>query len=193
MRRIGVVAIGASAGGVQALARISAALPPDFGPAVLVVLHLPPDADGETFAGTFGAHCALPVYVPDAGEPVRRGAIGLAPPGYHLHVERDRALALSLDEPVRWSRPSVDVLFESAARAYGDEALAIVLSGANDDGADGARAVRAAGGLCWVQAPHDAGMPMMPRAALERAGADAVLPLASIADALRRRDWGAIR
>lgn len=190
---VSVVAIGASAGGVPALVRIASALPAGFAPAVLVVLHVPPDARGEHFAATIGARCALPTYVPDAGEPVRAGAVGLAPPGYHLHVERDRALALSLDEPVCWSRPSVDVLFESVARAYRAEALAIVLSGANGDGAEGARRVRASGGRCWVQAPDDAAMPAMPRAAIERAGADAVLPAAAIADALCRRDWAATR
>jgi two-component system chemotaxis response regulator CheB len=189
MRRVAMVAIGASAGGVSAVGSLVAALPAAFDPAVLVVLHLPERASAESFAAAIGARAALPLYVPESGEPVRAGAIGLAPPGYHLHVERDRTFSLSLDAPVCWARPSIDVLFESVARAYGEQALAVVLTGANHDGAEGAAAVREAGGLCWVQSPGDAEMDAMPRAALARAGADAVLPLRALALAIGRRDW----
>src|SRR4051812_13580003 len=107
----------------------------------------------------------------------------LAPPGYHLLVD-DRHLALSVDPAVRHSRPSIDVLFDSAARSYGPRAVGVVLTGANDDGARGLATLRRRGGYAIVQDPAGAEVPQMPRAALHHAGADAVLALAAIPPAL---------
>jgi two-component system chemotaxis response regulator CheB len=108
----------------------------------------------------------------------------IAPAGYHLLVESEKTFALSLDEPVNFSRPSIDVLFESAAYAYRDRALAIVLTGANADGAQGLRIVRALGGAGWVQDPASAAASAMPTAAIARAGADRIMTLNDMAQAL---------
>jgi two-component system chemotaxis response regulator CheB len=105
------------------------------------------------------------------------GHVYVAPPDYHLLVEDRRSLALSVDEPVLFSRPSIDVLFESAADAFGADVLAILLTGASTDGSNGIAAIRAAGGHAWVQDPGDAEASYMPAAAIAHAGADAVLTL----------------
>jgi two-component system chemotaxis response regulator CheB len=115
---------------------------------------------------------------------VQGGCVYLAPPDYHLLLEKERTLALSRDDPVNFSRPSIDVLFESAAHAYGAALLGIVLTGANADGAEGLHAIRSAGGRAWVQSPSDALAQAMPAAAIERAGADLVLPVHDMAERL---------
>ena len=170
------VVIGASAGGVQALQALLGALSADFAPALLVVLHLSPGRESR-LAELLDAGCALPVAEAEDKQPVRGGTVTLAPPDYHLLVEPDGTLALSVDEPVLFSRPAIDPLFESAAAAYGTRLLALLLTGASYDGSAGLAAVRARGGQAWVQDPGSASVPTMPAAALAHAGADAVLTL----------------
>jgi two-component system chemotaxis response regulator CheB len=180
---IQAIAIGASAGGVDALAILLEALPERFKPAILVVVHIPGDRP-SMLADLFGASCRLPVREALDKEPVAPGTIYFAPPDYHLLVEKDKSLSLSHDAPVAFSRPSIDVLFESAALAYGPALLGIVLTGANSDGADGLAAVRRAGGHAWVQEPKDAVAGAMPSAAIARAGADLVVPMRDMAERL---------
>jgi two-component system chemotaxis response regulator CheB len=175
--------IGASAGGVEAISLLLAALPAQFGLAVLIVIHLPATND-NLLLSVLRPRCALPVVEGADKESIERGTVYLAPPGYHMLVEPDRTLALSLDAPVNYSRPSIDVLFESAAFAYRDRLIGIVLTGANADGADGLARIRAFGGQAWVQDPQTAAASAMPAAALERAGADRVLSLPDMATAL---------
>lgn len=170
------IVVGASAGGIAALTRLLAAPRASFRPAVLVVLHLPPNRP-SVLQRVFGERCALPVREAVDKDPIDVGTVYLAPPDYHLQVEPDRTVSLSFDEPVNYSRPSIDVLFESAAHAYGASLLGIVLTGASADGAAGLRAVRACGGRAWVQDPVDAEVPLMPESALAVAGADDVLTL----------------
>jgi len=122
---------------------------------------------------------------PDDKEPVGRG-IWFAAPDYHLMIEADRTFAFSIERPVNFSRPSVDVLFESAAAAYGPALVAVVLTGASSDGANGARAVRDAGGVVIVQSPETAEAPVMPRSAIERARPQGVGTVAEIASLLRQ-------
>jgi two-component system chemotaxis response regulator CheB len=112
---------------------------------------------------------------------IEAGTVYVAPPGYHLLVEKDRSLSLSNEEEVHYSRPSIDVLFESAADAYGDKLVGIVLTGANDDGAAGLRAVVEAGGTAIVQQPALAYSPVMPQAALRACPAAQVMSLDMIA------------
>ncbi|CAG4895349.1 Protein-glutamate methylesterase/protein-glutamine glutaminase 2 [Paraburkholderia gardini] len=169
-----MVAIGASAGGVEVLRELLAALPGSFAPAVMIVMHLVPDVPSY-LVQTFSYRSALPVIEPDAGERILAGRIHVAPPGYHMLVENDRTVALSTEAAVRHSRPSIDVLFESAAWVYRERLLGILLSGANDDGVHGLATVRAMGGLAWVQTPETAASPEMPRAAIERGVVDEVL------------------
>jgi two-component system chemotaxis response regulator CheB len=172
-RRYDLVVIGGSAGGIEVLNVLLAALPARFAPAVMIVTHLP--ADSPSYLVPALAHgCALPVLEPDAGELILPGRVHVAPAGYHMLVEVDRTVALSTDAAVRFSRPSIDVLFESAAQVYGERLLAILLSGANDDGAHGLERVRAFGGTAWVQEPDSAGAPEMPCAAIARGAADAI-------------------
>jgi two-component system chemotaxis response regulator CheB len=172
-RGFDLVVIGGSAGGIEVLNVLLGALPADFAPAVMIVTHLPPDTPSY-LVHAFAHRCALPVLEPDAGERIMPGRVHVAPPGYHMLVEVDRTVALSTDAAVRFSRPSIDVLFESAAPVYGERLLAILLSGANDDGVQGLTRVRAQGGTVWVQAPDTASSPAMPRAAIESGAADSI-------------------
>ncbi len=186
------IVIGGSAGALVALEAILPALPPECPLLVAIVLHVLPTRP-SLLASVLGARCPLPVKEAEDKESVRAGTIFLAPPGYHLLIERDRTFALSVDEPVHYSRPSIDVLFESAADAYGARVAGVILSGANQDGARGLAAIKARGGLGIVQSPDDAQVRYMPDAALAAVRADHVLArgalgalLAKLAVAARR-------
>lgn len=176
---IEAVVIGGSAGAVTALGSILSELPASF-PAVLVVLHIPPTTP-SLLVEVFAPSCRMRVCEPDAFDPVESGSVYFAPPDYHLLVERDRRCALSIAPPVHFSRPSVDVLFESAAAAYGCALAAVVLTGASEDGAAGLRAVHAAGGIAFVQEPASAEASIMPRSALAAVPSARVVRLPEIA------------
>lgn len=163
---IKAVAIGASAGAVQALLAILPALPARFSLPILVVVHVPPDRD-NALAPLLQSKCRIAVKEAEDKEPIEGGAIYLAPSDYHLLVETQRTLALSTDELVNYSRPSIDALFESAADAYGSELVGVILTGANHDGAAGLKAVKDAGGVAIVEDPTGAYATAMPLAALE--------------------------
>lgn len=179
-----LVVIGASAGGVSALQHVLRALPAELSAPVLVVLHLPRDRPSQ-IAGLLDPGCALQVREAEDKQPLQAGTVTFAPPDYHLLVESRQAIALSMDAPVLFSRPAIDPLFESAAAVFGTGVLAILLTGASSDGSEGVAAVRDAGGQAWLQCPDEAEVPTMPASALERAGADAVLPLALICECLK--------
>jgi two-component system, chemotaxis family, protein-glutamate methylesterase/glutaminase len=158
------VVIGASAGALEALSVILPALPPEFPLPLMIVVHMPPDRR-SVLAELFQAKCRISVREADDKEPLSGGTAYFAPPDYHLLVEADKSLSLSSDEPVLYSRPSIDVLFESAADAYGPALIAVVLSGANEDGAAGLKAVVKAGGTPIVQSLDGAFATAMPQAA----------------------------
>lgn len=179
-----VVVVGASAGGVSALQALLAALPADLDLPVLVVLHLPRDRPSR-IVDLLDVRCPLPVREAEDKQPLLPGTVTFAPPDYHLLVEDAASLALSVDAPVLFSRPAIDPLFESAAEVFGNGVLAILLTGASNDGSAGVAAVRAAGGHAWIQCPDDAFSPVMPASALAHAGADVVLPLSSICTRLQ--------
>ena len=181
--RVDAVVIGASAGGVEALCGLLGALAPDTRPAIFVVLHLPRERP-SLLAGIFQARCALPVCEPEDKQPVRAGTVYVAPPDYHLLLDDGPSLALSCDEPVNFSRPAIDVLFESAADCYRERLLAVILTGGNQDGAAGLAAVGRAGGLTVVQEPQSAQVSFMPASALARHPASHVLVLEQIAELL---------
>ena len=182
---IRLVVIGGSAGGVAALGTLLPALPADFGLPVVVILHLPPSRS-SLLANLFSPKCRLPVIEAYDKAPLEPGHIYFSPPDYHLMIERDLTFGLSVDGPVNFSRPSIDVLLESAASSIGEGVLAVILTGTNADGARGMKAVRDAGGVGWVQDPESAQSPTMPRAALHLGGADAILQLDEMAQALCR-------
>ena len=176
--------IGASAGALEALSTVLPALPADVALPVLVVVHVPPD-DKSLLAPLLQARCAIRVVEAEDKAPIEKGTAYIAPPDYHLLVERDRTIALSSEEPVHFSRPSIDVLFETAADAYGETLLALVLTGANSDGAAGAARIERGGGRVIVQAPQTASARAMPDAAIAACANAHVLPLAEIGAYIR--------
>jgi two-component system chemotaxis response regulator CheB len=173
------VAIGASAGGIDALFTVLGGLRPPMQAAIVIVLHLPENRESR-LAEVFASRVGVPVEEAQPHAPVRPGIVFIAPPGYHLLVEKDRTFSLSCDPPVLFSRPSIDVMMESCAEAYGPGLLGIVLTGANEDGAQGLARVKACGGLAAVQDPHEALHPTMPEAAIAAAHPDFVLSLAGL-------------
>ncbi len=186
-RRLRAVVIGASAGAVEALSVILSALPAGFRPPVLIVVHLPADRT-SIMAELFQNRCRIPVREADDKEPIDGGGIFFAPPDYHLLVESPERLSLSADEAVNYSRPSIDVLFESAAEVFSRDLVGIILTGANRDGAAGFKAIADQGGTLLVQSPETALSPEMPLAALEECPQARVLGLEEIASWLVERD-----
>ncbi len=179
-----VIAIGASAGAVDALAAILPALPAQFPYPILVVVHIREDRD-SMLVELFRRQCALDIREAEDKLPLEDGVVYFAPPDYHLLVEADGWLALSVDEPVNFSRPSIDVLFESAAQAFGDRLVGVVLTGANQDGAHGLRSIIDAGGRAIVQDPSSAYAATMPQAAIAACPEAQPMSLEQIATYLR--------
>lgn len=178
------VVIGTSAGGLAALSRLVSGLSSHFPLPILVVQHVPAGTPTQ-LAEIFQRKTGLRVKEADEKEALRPATLYFAPPGYHLLLESDRSLSLSQDDAVHFSRPSIDVLFESAADALGPALLGILLTGANEDGAAGLAAIHHAGGLTIVQDPAEAEVGTMPRAALQRFAPDYLLPLRDIHQLLR--------
>jgi two-component system chemotaxis response regulator CheB len=177
------VVIGGSAGAIEALSVILTTLPVGYPLAVLIVVHLPPDTK-SALAELFSVKCRVEVKEAEDKELIRPGVVYFAPPNYHLLVETDGAVSLSCDDPVLYSRPSIDVLFESAADAYGAELIGIILTGANSDGAKGLRRVSEAGGMAIAQNPNTAEVGTMPAAAIEACPKARSLALSEIANLL---------
>jgi two-component system chemotaxis response regulator CheB len=182
MTDIEIVAVGASLGGLQAMQSLLRGIPASFEVAVLIAQHRRADP-ASMLVELLQKHCALPVSEPEDKTPIERGHVYVAPSDYHLLVE-DKHVALSVDPPVCYARPSIDVLFESVADAYGPAAVGVILTNSNEDGAAGARAIKRAGGQLIVQDPDTAESPVGPRAVLALTEVDAILPIESIADAL---------
>lgn len=178
------VVIGASAGAFDALSAILPLLPSNFRLPVMIVVHLPPDKR-SLMAELFRQKCQLPVEEVEDKQPIVRGTIYFAPPDYHLLVERGGSFSLSKDEPILYSRPSIDVLFESASDIFGAGLIAVVLTGANEDGAKGLRCVGDAGGTTIIQDPKTAFVPTMPEAALRSCPGARILTLDAISQYLR--------
>jgi two-component system, chemotaxis family, protein-glutamate methylesterase/glutaminase len=174
-----LVIVGASWGGLDAIARLLGDLPRNLPAPVVVVQHRGADSRGGTLETILGARGGLPVREIDDKDEFEPGAAYVAPADYHLLVERG-SFALTVDERVQYSRPSIDVAFESAADAYGQRLIAVLLTGAGEDGAAGMLAVRARGGITVVQDPATAEMPAMPQAAVDAEAAVKVMPLEEI-------------
>lgn len=178
-RPMAAIVMGVSAGGLTALQLILPHLPAGFSLPVMIVQHRASDHGGFLVAHLDRA-CAVDVREAGMNTPLRAGTVYLAPANYHLLVEDEDTLALSIDPPVNYARPAVDVLFESAADVFREGLLAVVLTGANSDGSRGAAKVKALGGLVAVQDPATAEADAMPKAALQAAQVDYVLPLDKI-------------
>ncbi len=174
----GVVVIGSSLGGLEAVSTVLAALPEGFPLPILIAQHRAtvPPSDGELQA-IWQRHTSLVVCDAEDKAPIVPGHVYVAPPDYHLMIEAPGLLALSTEGPVLWARPSIDVLFETAAEAYGDSVIGVMLTGASADGSQGLRAIRARGGCALVQEPTSAACDVMPRAALAATSVNHVLGL----------------
>ncbi len=190
MNGVRAVVIGASAGGVAALFQVLGTLPSAFAIPVLCVLHLPDDRHSQ-LAGVMQRRLHRPVCEARDKERIRCGQIYVAGPGYHLSVERDLTLSLSQEEPVHFSRPAIDFLFISAADAYGDGLLGVLLTGANEDGARGLAYIKNNGGRTIVQDPRDAQVALMPEAALALHQPDHILTLSGIGQLLATLEYSA--
>lgn len=182
---IQAIVMGGSAGAIEALNTVLPALPRDFPIPVAVVLHVLPTKP-SLLTNVLKPLCAMKVKEAEDKEPLMASTIYIAPPNYHLLIERQRTTSLSCDALVHYSRPSIDVLFESAADAYGSRLLGVLLSGANQDGVQGLAAITKRGGLSVVQSPETAAVDTMPQAALHAFDPTHVLPLSEIAPFLIR-------
>jgi two-component system, chemotaxis family, protein-glutamate methylesterase/glutaminase len=175
-RTFRAVVMGVSSGGLEALKVLVPALRPDFEVPVLIVQHLSAQADSYLIT-RLDEVSGLTVKEAEDKEILQAGVVYVAPPDYHLLVEADGSLTLSVDPKVNFSRPSVDVLFESASDAFADKLVGVILTGANQDGAKGLARIKRRGGLAIVQSPESAQADAMPRAALKSTNVDHVLPL----------------
>jgi len=179
MKPYELVAIGASWGGMQAISTLLEGIREHRELVIVIAQHRHPES-GRELREAFQSRTPLRVRDAEDKDVLEPGNVYLAPPDYHLLVEREGTLALSTEARVNYARPSIDVLFESAADAYGERCIGIVLTGANEDGAAGLRRIKDLGGVAIVQDPSDAERPEMPAAAIAANGADVVLPLAEI-------------
>jgi two-component system chemotaxis response regulator CheB len=179
-RNYQAVVIGASTGGMEALKTILPVLPANFQVPVMIAQHISPYSENY-MARYFAEVCRLTVKEADEKEKVKPGTVYIAPPNYHLLVEKDWTLSLSVDPKVNYARPSIDVLFETAADAFADRLIGVVLTGANRDGSCGIRKVKDLGGLVIVQDPETSVADSMPKAAIQSTQADYILPPAEIA------------
>lgn len=177
--RYELVVMGASLGGFHALGVMLDELPDSFPLPLAIVQHRSSDSD-ELLVLLLNRRCRLPIVEVEDKQMIAAGRVYVAPANYHLLVEHQH-FALSTQAPVQFARPSIDVLFESAAEAYGERLIAVLLSGSNQDGARGMKAVKARGGLTIVQDPTTAESRQMPEAAIAVTQIDHILPLPEIA------------
>ena len=178
-RQYEAVVIGVSAGGLAALREVLPALAPDFPMPVLIVQHMSRLSEG-ILSRLLDEVSQVRVKEAEDKESAVPGVVYIAPANYHLLVEEDGSLALSLEERVNFARPAVDVLFEAAADVYGPRLIGVVLTGANDDGSRGLKKIKERGGLTIVQDPATAVADAMPRAAIAASRVDYILPLTEI-------------
>jgi two-component system chemotaxis response regulator CheB len=178
-----LVCMGASWGGLKAVGQVLADLPEDFDLPIAIAQHRHRDSQAETLAELLQAKTERPVLDVDDKMPIASRHVYIAPPNYHLLVERG-SFALSVDEHIQYARPSIDVLFETAAHAYGAGVIGIILTGANADGALGLARIKKAGGVALIQDPLGAARRTMPDAAIAATVADAILPVELIGNFL---------
>jgi len=181
--RYRAVVIGTSAGGIEASIQVLGKLPAQYALPVILVQHLHKDQD-RSLIRFYNNRVPLIVEEAEEKEQVLPGRIYVAPPDYHLLVERDETFSLSVDEKVNYSRPSIDVLFESAADVYGAALIGVLMTGANHDGAFGLQRIKEYGGLTLVEDPATAKFSEMPRSALACTEVDHVLSLGEIGSLL---------
>lgn len=179
------VVVGASAGGIEAMKELFGALPSDYPLPVICVLHMPDNHDSH-LAEVFQQWTGMRVQEAEDKETIRQGSLYFAPAGYHLLIEPDQSFSLSCELPVNYSRPSIDLLMQTAASAYGPGLLGILLTGANVDGAQGMRSIHQHGGITIVQEPAEAKSVTMPQEAIRLQTPDLIRRLSEIRYLLQR-------
>ena len=179
MGPVKAVVMGASWGGLNAYTQILAALPANFPAAILLVQHQRANSENR-LPWLLSRYCSLPVIAPEDKEPILPGHVYVAPPGYHMLVEQDETIALSVARPVHFSRPAVDELFFSAGVVYGSRLAAVILTGANEDGAAGIEYIYRRGGFTIAQSTVSSEAPTMPESAIKTGAVSKVLDLEQI-------------
>jgi two-component system, chemotaxis family, protein-glutamate methylesterase/glutaminase len=174
-----LIVVGGSWGGMRAIASVLEALPADYDLPIVVAQHRPPGTKDDLLEQVLSRSSQLEIVAPSDKEPLMPGKVYIAPPDYHAIVEPGH-LSLNVDERVQFARPSIDVLFESAADSYGERVVGVLLTGVNEDGAAGLARIAAAGGFTVAQNPATAERPEMPAAAVGRGAARRVLDLEQI-------------
>ena len=183
VKQYGAIVIGTSAGGLSALSAILEKLPRQYGVPIIIVQHRAKDSQ-DIFEDVLQQKCLIEIKQADEKEMISPGRVYVAPPDYHLLVEMDKTFSLSSDAPVQFSRPSIDVLFESAAQVYKEQLVGIVLTGSNNDGAAGIGTISRMGGLTIAQDPEEAQYSVMTKAAIATRRVAYVLPLIAIGEFL---------
>ncbi len=187
LNNLEAIAIGGSAGAIKALLHVLPSLPADYSLAIMVVVHMP-ELFESRLPHIFNQYMNLPAQQALDKTPIEKGKVYFAPPGYHLLVETNRHFSLSCEEPLHFSRPAIDILMSSAADTYGPTLAGILLTGANQDGAEGMAQIHAAGGLTIVQDPQEAEIAVMPLAAIKLSQPDFILNLNEIIHLLNLRE-----
>jgi two-component system chemotaxis response regulator CheB len=177
------IVIGVSSGGLNALKTIFSALPSGFATPIIVVQHIGPRSENNWIKLLYDS-CLIPIKEADEKEKVGSVNIYIAPPNYHLLIEKDKTFSLTIDERVNFARPSIDVLFESAAEAYREKLIGILLTGANNDGTKGVKQIKECGGLVIVQDPATAESSFMPASAIAAIQPDYIMELDQIGELL---------
>ena len=179
LKEIKAVVVGASAGGIEAMMQIFSTLPADYPLPIICVLHMP-DKHDSNLAEIFQQWTRIKVLDAEDKATIQKGSLYFAPAGYHLLIEDDATFSLSCEQPVNYSRPSIDLLMQTAANAYGKGILGILLTGANFDGAMGMKAIKDQGGITIVQEPLDAKSVTMPKEAIKLQKPDLIQGLSDI-------------
>ena len=185
--RYEAIVIGVSSGGMGALNSIFAALPADFNTPIIIVQHVSANSDSQ-WIKILNEKSNLYIKEADEKEKIEKGKVYFAPPNYHLLIEKDHTFSLTIDERVSFARPSIDVLFETAAEAYKDKLIGIVLTGSNHDGTNGIKRIKEYGGMAIIQDPKTADSAYMPKSAIDAIQPDYILPLKKIIELLIKID-----
>jgi len=184
-----LIVMGGSSGGIEAILGIIEQLPPDFAIPIVIVMHQTRNSK-SSLAEVIQSRTRLKVREPEDKEKIQPKHIYVAPPNYHLMMEQGGTFSYSYSELVNYSRPSIDVLFESAADAYGKKLIGVLLTGSNADGANGIKMISERGGLTIVQNPKTAESPVMPQAAISATQVDHILDLINIPNTLIKMNHG---
>jgi two-component system chemotaxis response regulator CheB len=181
------IVIGVSSGGLNAMKIMFSLLPKDFNTPIIIVQHVSPRSDSQ-WIKILNSQSNLIIKEADEKENIEKGKVYIAPPNYHLMIEKDKTFSLTIDERVNFARPSIDVLFESAAEAYKSKLIGVILTGSNHDGTNGIKRIKECGGLTIVQNPETAESASMPAAAIAVMQPDHILPLERIINLLIQID-----